>query len=52
MISGVAWAPTVPAYQIWVAMVHKAGGQQLPEKPDLQHAQESTGVPGKKQGCY
>ena len=32
----------VPTIHHWVASVHKAGGQRLPEQPGLQHTQEST----------
>ena len=42
----------VLAIQLWVALVHNAGGLGLPEQPGLQHAQESTGGPEKKRGCY
>ena len=54
MISGLTRTLKVLAIQLWVALVHNAGGQRLPKQPGVQHAiaQESTGGPGKKVGCY
>ena len=36
MISGVTRTLKVLAIQLWVAMVHNAGGLGLPEQPGLQ----------------
>ena len=51
MITLVTKTPNGPAIHLWVALVHKAVGQRLPEQTDMKHAEESTGGLGKKRGC-